>query len=122
MKMDEVKAMYPIGARLWSSGLATWVRVVGYWVTYQGDNWLSVNREDNGTNWYVMPSTLYADQHHTPVPVPACGPGGGAHTHVHTAQPDSEDTKPVAEPAQHVAGIDAEEIDHDAWKSFKDLL
>ena len=51
-----------------------------------------------------------------------CGPGGGAHEHVHTTDATG-DTKPATdEPTPHMPGIDHEEIDADAWKSFKDLL
>lgn len=52
-----------------------------------------------------------------------CGPGGGPHEHVHTADATGETTAPVdPEPKHHIPGHDREEIDPDAWKSFKDLL
>lgn len=47
----------------------------------------------------------------------SCGPGGGNGQQV----VEAEATEPMEE-HKHVAGHDREEIDPDAWKSFKDLL
>lgn len=121
MTLDEMKHTYPLGARLWASSLATWVDVKGYWTTSRGDNWIEVKRLDNNTMWYVPHYKLYADEHGTPVPV-WCGSGGGVHEHVHKAEASGDTTPVDDEPVPHVPGISHEEIDHDAWKSFKDLL
>jgi len=115
MTLDEVKRTFPIGARLWHSGFASWCEVYSHYESSAGVGWVAVTRLDNKTNWYVPPERLFADEKHTPIPV-ACGPGGGAHEQVQ--QPVVE----PKEPEQHVAGHSPEHVTEEAWKAFKEML